>query len=112
MVAVHHFTAGLVHHSTGRYFQQLLESGADLSSSDFQALVDVKLAELRVAPLARQGPGFALDVRRRAALEASVRRDLPAVLRVDAPAFDLEAVLRRFDGLWPCDRGRVGRRLL
>jgi hypothetical protein len=75
-------------------------------------LVDRKLAELGHAPLAQQGHGFALDARRRAALEASVRRDLPAVLRADAPAFDLEAVIRRFEGLWPCDRGRVGRRLL
>lgn len=92
--------------------QQLVESGADLTSAAFQALVDRKLSELGYAPLAEQGPGFALDARRRAALEASVRRDLPAVLGADAPPFDLDAVIRRFDGLWPMDHGSVGRRLL
>ena len=33
-------------------------------------------------------------------VEAGLALDLPAVLRADAPAFDLEATLARFDQLW------------
>jgi hypothetical protein len=33
-------------------------------------------------------------------VEAGLALDLPAVLRADAPAFDLEAMLARFDQLW------------
>jgi hypothetical protein len=37
---------------------------------------------------------------RRRKVEGGLARDLPAVLRSDAPAFDLEAMLARFDRLW------------
>lgn len=79
---------------------QLLESGADLASTEFLRLVDAKLAELKAPPLARQGRSFALDANRRRALVAGLARDLPAVLRVGAPPFDLDAMLARFDRLW------------
>jgi hypothetical protein len=56
--------------------------------------------ELNAAPIARQGRSFALDANRRRKVEAGLALDLPAVLRADAPAFDLEAMLARFDQLW------------
>ena len=37
---------------------------------------------------------------KKAKVEAGLALDLPAVLRADAPAFDLEAMLARFDQLW------------
>lgn len=79
---------------------RLLDAGADLSSPEFMDLVDAKLAELNVAPIARQSRSFALDANRRRRVEAGLALDLPAVLRADAPAFDLEAMLARFDQLW------------
>jgi hypothetical protein len=79
---------------------RLLDAGADLSSPEFMDLVDAKLAELDAVPLSRQGRSFALDANRRREVEAGMVRDLPAVLRADAPAFDLEAMLARFDRLW------------
>jgi predicted nucleotidyltransferase component of viral defense system len=91
---------------------KLMEAGTDLSSAAFVELVDRKLAELGYAPVSLQGPTFGLDDRRRRSLVSSIRRDLPAVLRADAPPFDLDTMLRRFDGLWPCDRSRRGQRLV
>jgi predicted nucleotidyltransferase component of viral defense system len=85
---------------------QLMDAGTDLSSAAFIELVDRKLAELRYAPVSLQGPNFGLDDRRRRSLVSSIRRDLPAVLRADVPPFDLDTMLHRFDGLWPCDRSR------
>lgn len=79
---------------------RLLAADADLSSPEFVALVDAKLAELNAVPLARQGKSFSLDANRRRAVEAGLARDLPAVLRADAPSFDLDAMLARFDALW------------
>lgn len=79
---------------------RLLDAGADLSSPAFMGLVDSKLAELNADPLARQGRSFALDANRRRKVEAGLALDLPAVLRADAPAFDLETMLSRFDQLW------------
>ena len=79
---------------------RLLHAGADLSSPEFMELVDAKLAELNAPPIARQGRSFALDANRRRKVEAGLALDLPAVLRADAPAFDLEAMLARFDQLW------------
>jgi len=78
---------------------RLRESGADLSSSSFIGLVDEKLAELRALPMAKQGKHSA---EREAAtqMEAGLTRDLPAVLRMDAPGFDLDGMLARFDRLW------------
>jgi predicted nucleotidyltransferase component of viral defense system len=82
---------------------RLLDAGADMSSPEFMELVDAKLAELNAVPLARQGRSFALDANRRRKVEAGLAHDLPAVLRADAPAFDLEAMLARFDRLWRRD---------
>jgi predicted nucleotidyltransferase component of viral defense system len=79
---------------------RLLHAGADLSSPEFMELVDAKLAELNAPPIARQGRSFALDANRRRKVEAGLALDLAAVLRADAPAFDLEAMLARFDQLW------------
>jgi len=79
---------------------RLRESGADLSSSSFIGLVDEKLAELRALPMAKQSKSFGLTEKRRRQVEAGLTRDLPAVLRMDAPEFDLEGMLARFDRLW------------
>ncbi len=79
---------------------RLLDAGADLSSPEFIALADAKLAELNAVPMARQGRSFALDANRRRTVEAGLASDLPAVLRADAPAFNLDAMLARFDQLW------------
>jgi predicted nucleotidyltransferase component of viral defense system len=79
---------------------RLADAGADFTSERFVRLVDAKLAELKQAPLAQQPSHFNLDRDRRRALETSSKRELPAVLRADAPKFDLDAVLWRFDKLW------------
>jgi hypothetical protein len=79
---------------------RLRESGADLSSSSFIGLVNVKLAELRALPMAKQSKSFGLTEKRRRQVEAGLTRDLPAVLRMDAPEFDLDGMLARFDRLW------------
>ena len=81
--------------------EQLARAGADLSSPDFVRLVDAKLAELDAPPLRVQAKSFGAGAGpRRKALEASVVRDLPAVVRVDEPPLDLEKVLKRFNRLW------------
>jgi hypothetical protein len=79
---------------------RLHESGADLSSSLFIELVDAKLAELGAVPITKQGKSFGLSEKRRRQVEAGLMRDLPAVLRIDAPGFDLDEMLARFDRLW------------
>ncbi len=79
---------------------RLGELGVDLSSEEFLRLVDVKLAELGAAPFAQQAPSFGMTPARRASLDESLLRDLPAVLRRGAPPFDLDDLLRRFDELW------------
>jgi hypothetical protein len=79
---------------------RLHESGADLSSSSFIALVDAKLAELGAPPIAKQEKFFGLSGERRRQFEAGLKGDLPAVLRADAPKFDLDRMLAQFDRLW------------
>jgi hypothetical protein len=69
---------------------RLHESGADLSSSSFIDLVDAKLAELGAPPMAKQEKFFGLSGERRRQVEAGLKGDLPAVLRADAPKFDLD----------------------
>jgi hypothetical protein len=80
--------------------ERLHERKADLSSPGFIELVDAKLAELGASPMARQKKSFGLTKTRRRQVEAGLARDLPAVLRTDAPTFNLDAMLARFDRLW------------
>lgn len=79
---------------------RLHERKADLTSEGFIALVDAKLAELDAPPMAKQEKSFGLAGKRRRQVEAGLARDLPAVLRSNAPDFDLDAMLSRFDRLW------------
>ena len=79
---------------------RLHELGADFSSPKFIKLVDAKLAELGAPPMAKQGKSFGMDEKRRRKIEAGLSRDLPAVLRTDAPEFDLDKMLARFNRLW------------
>jgi Nucleotidyl transferase AbiEii toxin, Type IV TA system len=79
---------------------RLLDAGADLSSPGFRKLVDAKLAELDAPTLANQPKSFGLDATRRRRLVQGLTRDLHAVLRGDAPPFELERMLARFDRLW------------
>lgn len=66
--------------------EQLAESGADLSSRAFIALVDAKLAELGAPPVRDQPPSFgAAAGPKRVNLEAAVTRELAAVLRAGDP---------------------------
>jgi len=62
--------------------------------------VDAKLAELKQAPLYEQPTSFGLTRLKVRALEAAAQSELAAVLRADAPAFDLAAMVKRFDRLW------------
>ena len=81
--------------------EQLARAGADLSSRRFIQLVDAKLAELDAPPLREQPASFgAAAGPRRRELEASVARELQAVLRIDEPPFDLDATFERFNALW------------
>lgn len=81
--------------------EQLARAGADLSSRRFVRLVDAKLAELDAPPLRKQPRSFGAAVgHRRRTREASVRRELQAVLRIDEPMLDLDAMYERFNELW------------
>lgn len=73
---------------------------ADFASKKFLHLVDAKLAELNEAPLAAQPATLGVTAARRRVLDAALRRDLPAVLRLGAPSFDLDAMLARFERVW------------
>jgi len=84
--------------------EQLAQSGADLSSPRFIELVDAKLAELGAPPLREQPASFgAAAGPRRQTLDASITRELQAVLRIDEPSLDLDAIYERFNGLWGLD---------
>jgi hypothetical protein len=48
-------------------------------------LVDAKLAELGALAMTKQRKSFGLSEKRRRQVEAGLIRDLPAVLRTDAP---------------------------
>jgi predicted nucleotidyltransferase component of viral defense system len=81
--------------------EQLARAGTDLSSNEFVALVDTKLAELGARPLREQARSFGAAVGpRRKTLETSLTRELQAVLRIDEPTLDLDATFARFDSLW------------
>jgi predicted nucleotidyltransferase component of viral defense system len=80
---------------------RLLDSGADLSSRSFRKLVDAKLAEQGAPPLSEQRPApFGLNDERYESLRRSLKDDLLAVLRIDAPPFDLDRTIARFQKLW------------
>jgi predicted nucleotidyltransferase component of viral defense system len=79
---------------------RMLHTGADFTSHNFIGLVDAKLSELKAGPLADKPRSFGLDARRKADLEGALQSELPAILRVDAPPFDLDAMLAKFDGIW------------
>lgn len=80
--------------------EQLLAAKADFTSKRFVALVDAKLAEVGRPPLAKQPGSFGMTEKRRKLLRDGLVRELPAVLRKDAPDLDLSRVLRNFDRLW------------
>jgi predicted nucleotidyltransferase component of viral defense system len=80
--------------------ERLRSLGVDLSSGRFVALVDRKLAELRAAPLSRQPPRVGMTARRHALLAASLRTELPSVLRANAPPFDLDDALDSLEQVW------------
>jgi predicted nucleotidyltransferase component of viral defense system len=79
---------------------RLADMGADFVSQGFLALVDAKLVELSAPRFAEQGRSFGLTGPRRARLQESLKRELAAVLRQDAPAFSLDATLERFNVMW------------
>ena len=79
---------------------QLLAAGLDLTSEYFVDLVDRKLAESRARPLSDQPRSFGLTEAQRRQLDVQARTELPAVIRVSADPFDLEATFARFDALW------------
>ncbi len=78
----------------------LAEAGKDFNSVQFVRLVDAKLAELDAPPLLQQPPGFGMTDAERNRLIRAAGDELRSVLRVNAPPFDLLAVLSRFDRLW------------
>ena len=85
--------------------EQLAQAGADLSSPQFIELVVAKLAELGALPLREQPASFgAAAGPRRQTLEASITRELQAVLRIDELPMDLNATYERFNGLWGLKR--------
>lgn len=78
----------------------LQKSGTDLTSLPFVDLVDRKLAELRTGPLAAMPRSFGLTAQQRGQLVGPGLKRLTSVIRSDAPPFDLDDVLARFDALW------------
>ena len=77
----------------------LAAAGVDMESDDFIALVDAKLAEVKQAPIRDQSTAFGLTAARRAAVRAS-GKGLAAVVRLDEPDFDLDAVIAHYERLW------------
>ncbi len=78
----------------------LAEAGKDFSSAPFVRMVDAKLAELDAPPLLQQPPAFGMTDAERNRLIRAAGDELRSVLRVNAPPFDLVAMLSRFDRLW------------
>lgn len=80
--------------------EQLLNGGEDFSSTPFVGLVNRKLAELDRPPLREQPPSFGLSPVQIIRLKSVIDRELRSVLRSNAPVFDLDRVLARFNALW------------
>lgn len=93
--------------TAGRDFYDLGLLGAagfDFESREFIALANEKLGELGHPSLdAHSGP-FDLTPERRAAVEASLRKDLPAVVRLGEAPFNLDSLLAAFEAKWPRPR--------
>jgi predicted nucleotidyltransferase component of viral defense system len=80
--------------------EQLEKVGSDFTSPEFLEIVDAKLAELGAEPMRVQPPAFGTTEAERKALRRAAREELPTLLRISAPPFDLDAMLARFDQLW------------
>jgi len=80
--------------------QLLRDSGADFASAEFVALVDKKLAEVGHVSLADAQPSFGLTAAQQRHLMGPGFKRLESVTRLDAPRFDLNALLVWFDELW------------
>lgn len=80
----------------------LLDAGVDMSSAEFIALVDRKLAEINAPPLVAHPPAFGLTERQRLALRDAVRTDLARVVRIAELPFELDGVVARYDAA--CDK--------
>jgi predicted nucleotidyltransferase component of viral defense system len=83
---------------------RLAHASVDVSSPSFLELVNAKLAELGAANFVDQVQPFGLNASRRKSLEHGLRAELPAVLRADAPAFNLVEMLQLFERLWGAGR--------
>ncbi len=90
--------------------EQLALAGKDFCSPELTALVDAKLAELAAPTLTQQPASFGMTPAERAALKRAASEELRAVLRIDEPEFDLDAMLGRFDALWKKSRAGALRR--
>jgi predicted nucleotidyltransferase component of viral defense system len=88
---------------------RIADTKADLTSTGFISLVDIKLQELGAPKFKDQVPPFGLTQRRRRALDAGLKQELAVVLRANAPAFDLDRMLLRFGRLWDKAARRGGR---
>lgn len=80
--------------------ERLADIGANLASPPFIALVDMKLNELGAPALNAHLAVFGLTAARLKTLRRQVDVDLAAVLRSNAPRFDLNRMLARFAQLW------------
>ena len=80
--------------------ERLAGIGADLASPPFIALVDMKLGELGAPPLNAHRAVFGLTAARMKTLRRQMDVGLAAVLRSNAPRFDLERMLATFAEIW------------
>lgn len=79
---------------------RLAGARVDLSSDAFLELVNAKLGELGAPPLRSHGVPFGLNEQRLRSLREGLRNELAAVLRQDAPSFDLDTMVDRFRNFW------------
>jgi predicted nucleotidyltransferase component of viral defense system len=77
-----------------------LFDGADFTSPKFLGLVDAKLGEIGAPKMKEQLNVFDLTGARLRLLEASLKRELPSVVRVGEPSFDLPGLLSWFAAIW------------
>ena len=89
---------------------RIADTEADLTSTGFISLVDVKLQELGAPRFKDQVRPFGLTQQRRRALDVGLKQELAVVLRTNAPAFDLDKMLQRFEHLWDKTARRGARR--